>query len=441
MSTSPSTEDSAGASAASTTYRFPSGDPLADVYDPDTYLNGIPHAAFARLRSSDPVSWNDQRRCWTVTRYDDVSTVGRDYVTFTCTKGVTLEEMQGDELEARRSMQELDPPEHTRLRRLVNRGFTRRAVEAREGELRRLADDIVARAVAREEFDFAEEVSRKLPMRVVAALLGAPEEDAETLSAWADAMLGNADPEYTDFVIDKADTEEFRLLPFRSPATLEVFEYADALAAQRRRRPGDDLTSTLLSAAPDGSRLSTREFRNFFALLVAAGNDTTRYSTTTGMHALINNPEQLALLRRSVTEGDDSLLSRAVEEILRYATAVTHFRRTATEDTSLGSAEIRAGDRVVMWYASANFDEGRFLNPYRFDITRANAEHAAFGLHDPHLCLGAWLARLEIRLIFRSLLTRVDTISQSGPTSRLRSNFICGIKHLPVRVTLRTDRR
>ena len=408
---------------------LPEGDPHADIYDPDTYLNGIPHAAFARLRRSEPVSWNGDRECWSVVGYDDVSAVGRDYKRFTCTKGVTLERMKPDALEARRSMQEFDPPEHTRLRRLVNRGFTRRAVEERADALRSLAKEIVARALEREEFDFAKEVSRRLPMRVVAALLGAPDSDADQLARWADAMLGNADPEYTDFVIDQTDTEQFRLLPFRSPATLEVFDYADALADERRRRPRDDLTTALLAPAEDGSRLSAGEFRNFFALLVAAGNDTTRYSITSGMHALITHPDQLAIL-----QGDLSLLPAAAEEILRWTSSVMHFCRTTTCDTTLGGASLSAGDKVVMWYASANYDETRFDRPYRFDVRRAPNEHASFGLHDPHLCLGAWLARLEIRLIFEVLLLKVRSIELAGEVERLRSNFIGGIKRLPVRV-------
>ena len=425
MSTSPSTS----AESAGGDEEFRDGDPYADIYDPDTYLNGIPHAAFARLRRREPVSWNEKRACWSVVGYDDVSAVGRDYRRFTCTQGVTLERMTPDALEARRSMQELDPPEHTRLRRLVNRGFTRRAVEERSEMLRSLAEEIVAEALEHEEFDFAKEVSRRLPMRVVAALLGAPDSDAEQLAHWADAMLGNADPEYTDFVIDQADTERFRLIPFRSPATLEVFEYADALAEERRRRPREDLTTALLAPAEDGSRLSAGEFRNFFALLVAAGNDTTRYSITSGMHALITHPDQLAVLRE-----DRSRLPLAVEEILRWTSAVMHFCRTAVSDTTLGGAAVRAGDKVVMWYVSANYDETRFSRPYRFDVRRTPNEHASFGLHDAHLCLGAWLARWEIRLIFEALLLRVRSIELAGEVERLRSNFIGGIKHLPVRV-------
>lgn len=413
MSTSPSTDD-----------------PHADIFSPDTYLSGIPHAAFARMRRSEPVSWHEGRKCWSVVRYDDICTVGREYGRFTCTQGVTLEHMASDALASRRSMQELDPPEHTRLRRLVNRGFTRRAVERQTEKLAALAEEIVEEAIECGEFDFAEAVSRRLPMRVVAALLGAPDSDAEQLADWADAMLGNADPEYTDFVIDKTDTEEFRLLPFRSPATLEVFDYADALAAERRQCLSDDLTSVLLSPAEDGNRLDEREFRNFFALLVAAGNDTTRYSITSGMHALINHPEQFAALRE-----DRSLLVDATEEILRWTSAVTHFCRTAACDTTLGGVEIPAGEKVTMWYASANYDETRFDRPERFDIRRTPNEHSAFGLQDPHLCLGAWLARLEIRLLFEALLRRVRSIEQTGPIERLRSNFICGIKHLPVRVT------
>ena len=411
-----------------------SDDGHADLTSHDTFTAGVPHATFDRLRAEDPVSWWDEpdgSGFWSLTRYHDVVRANQSWDTFTSGRGIRLEEMDDEETEARRTMMELDPPAHTRLRRLVNRGFTRLAVDRYTEAIRDLARSVIVEALRHDEFDFVTEIARQLPMRMLGRLLGVPDADAAQLVAWGDRMLSNTDPEYTDHVVDLTDTEEFRLIPFRSPAGLEVFRYAQEAAALRRERPTDDVITRLLAPASDGMPLSDLEFNNFFTLLVAAGNDTTRYTITGGLMALLDHPDQLEALRR-----DPSLMPGAVEEILRWTTVTMHFRRTATRDVEVDGRLIREGDKVVLWWMGADYDERAFPDPYRFDIGRTPNDHVAFGRNGPHLCLGAWLARAEVRLTLEELLPRVGSIELAGPPGWLRSNFISGIKRLPVRVRL-----
>ena len=241
-------------------------------------------------------------------------------------------------------------------------------------------------------------------------------------------MISNADPEYTPVVIDRDDTEEYRLLPFRSPAAIEVFRYAEEMALERRAHPEDDIITTLLHAEPDGEPLTDLEFKNFFTLMMVAGNETTRHTISHGLIYLTDHRDQMDDLRQ-----DPGLSVSATEEILRASTVTMHFRRTASDDTELGGEQIRKGDRVVMWYSSANYDEEVFDDPYRFDIRRSPNDHLTFGT-GRHVCLGASLARLEVRVVFEELLKRVDDVEIVGDPVRLRSNFINGIKHLPVKV-------
>ena len=404
----------------------------ADLASHDTWVHGTPYATLERLRDEDPVSWVDEADgsgFWAVTRYADVIELNRRWDDFTSYRGIRLEEMDAEETEARRTLMELDPPDHTRLRRLVNRGFTRRTVESYEEPIRELTGDILDEALALGEFDFVGEVARVLPMRMLGRLLGVPDDDAAQLVDWGDQLLSNSDPEYTDHVVDQVDTDEFRLIPFRSPAGLEVFRYAQEAAIERRGCPHDDVISRLLEPTTDGEPLSDLEFNNFFALLVAAGNDTTRYSLTEGLRALVDHPDQFRALR-----DDPSLIDSAVEEILRWTTVTTHFRRTATSDQEVGGRAIAEGDKVVLWWASADYDQRKFDDPYRFDIRRDPNDHVAFGRNGPHLCLGAWLARMEIRITLQELLARTIEIQIVHTSDRLRSNLISGTKHLTVRV-------
>jgi cytochrome P450 len=407
------------------------GDPHADVTSHDTYLEGFPHAAFQRMRAEEPVAWTteaDGSGFWSVTKHADVVEVSRDYNRFTASRGIRIEEMDPDELEARRSMMELDPPEHTRLRRLVQPGFTPKVVATYEDAFRKLVNVVLDRVLPMGGFDFVTEIARELPIRMLCRLLGIPEEDAGQMVAWGDQMISNADPEYTPVIIDKVDTEEYRLLPFRSPAALEVFRYAEDIALKRREDPRDDIITALLTIEPDGEPLTDLEFKNFFTLLMVAGNETTRHTISHGLICLVDNPEQLETWRSDLR----GMSADATEEILRASGVTMHFRRTVVEDTEIGGVPVHAGDRVVIWYTSANYDGEVFEDPYTFDVTRKPNPHVSFGT-GRHKCLGASLAQLEVRVFFEEFLDRVDRF-EVGEPDPLRSNFIRGVKHLPVKV-------
>lgn len=404
----------------------------ADILDPDVYVRGVPHATFRRLRDEDPVSWWPEpgagRGLWAVTRYDDILAVSHSRV-FSSAQGIRIEDMQPDELVARRTLMELDPPEHTAYRRLVQPPFAYREMGAFESALRELTRGLIDELRGRAAFDLVDALARQLPMRVLGRLLGVPDDDGPWLVRKGDALIGNSDPEFTDTPVGVTDTDAYRLLPFRSPVSLELFAYAAEQARRRRASPGDDVLSRLLRPKIDGTPLSDDEFKNFFTLLVAAGNDTTRYSIAAGMLALLEHPAQLAELRDR-----PSAMPGAVEEMLRWGTVTMHFRRTALRDTTIGGRAIRAGDKVLMWYIAGDYDDRRFAEPHGFDIHRSPNEHLAFGLKSPHKCLGEHLARLEMRVLFEELLPHLAAIQLDGPVARLRSNFIAGIKRLPVRV-------
>jgi cytochrome P450 len=404
----------------------------ADITSHDAYTSGVPHATFTRLRTQDPVHWTDEANgsgFWSILRHDDGLAVSRDVATFTSAAGIRLEEMDADEIEARRTMMELDPPDHTRYRRLVSKVFTRRSVESYEAAIRALAVEVVEQALTADRFDFVKAVAEQLPMRMLGRMLGTSDEDGHKLVAWGDALLGNTDPEFTDHPVDLVDTEEFRMVPFRSPASLQIFQYAQEQAEQRRQCPSNDIISKLLEPDQDGDPLTDQEFNNFFTLLVAAGNDTTRYTMTHGLWTMMNHPRLW-----KAWQADLSLSETAVEEILRTSSVTMHFRRTATTDVELRGKQIKAGDKVAIWFNSANHDADTFDRPFRFDLARSKNDHMAFGRNGPHLCLGAWLARMEVRVVFEELLKRVDRFEPDGEPRHLRSNFIAGIKHLPVRV-------
>ena len=409
------------------------GDPHADITSHDTYLRGFPHAAFARLREEEPVSWVDEEDgggFWAITKHEDVVEVSRDYQRFSAARGIRIEEMADDELEARRTMMEMDPPGHTRLRRLLQPGFNAKVIATYESAFRKLTAHVLDQVLPLGEFDFVTEIARELPIRLLCRLVGVPEEDAGQLVEWGDQMISNADPEYTPVVVDKMDTEEYRLLPFRSPAALEMFRYAEQAALERRANPGDDIISELLHAEPDGRPLTDLEFKNFFTLMMVAGTETTRHTISHGLVFIRNHPEQLERWH-----GDPPAMSEsATEEILRASSVTMHFRRTATEDTEVRGMPISAGDKVVIWYPSANYDDDMFDDPFTFDLRRDPNNHITFGT-GRHVCLGKPLARLEVRVLFEEFLSRVSSF-EVGKPDRLRSNFISGIKHLPVSVSL-----
>ena len=408
------------------------GDPEADITSHDTYLSGFPHAAFKRLREKSPVVWVDEgddgAGFWAITKHADIIEVSRDYKRFTAARGIRIEEMADDELDARRTLMEFDPPDHTRLRRLVQPGFTPKVVTTYEAAFRELVGLVLDEVLPLGEFDFVTELARELPIRMLCRLVGVPEGDSAQLVTWGDQMISNADPEYTPVIIDKVDSDEYRLLPFRSPAALEIFRYAEEIALERRQDPKDDIITTLLTAEPDGEPLTDLEFKNFFTLMMVAGNETTRHTISHGLIYLHDHPDQLAQWRESLKTGSET----ATEEILRASSVTMHFRRTTTEDTEIRGVPIRAGDKVVVWYTSANYDTDLFDDPFTLDLRRDPNPHIAFGT-GRHVCLGQSLARLEVRVFFEEFLSRVAGF-EVGEPDRLRSNFISGIKHLPVSV-------
>jgi len=299
--------------------------------------------------------------------------------------------------------------------------------------IREICNDILNDAVDLSEVDATKEIAKKLPMRMLGRVIGTPDEDAEWLVSKGDAMIANSDPDFTDFVVDKVDTDEYRFLPFRSPAGKEIYDYGEKQKKLRENINMGDVMSMLLEPDKHGDTLSDLEFKNFFALMVAAGNDTTRYSMASSMHALANNPYIFDCLKSA--PDDDPIWLSATEEFIRWASPTIHFRRTATEDYILHNKKIREGDKVSIWFTSGNYDERKFSNPFSFDLQRENNQHIAFGQGGPHSCLGMWLARLEVKIAMQELLKRVSKIEQIGPEKYLRSNFIRGIKNLPVRLT------
>jgi cholest-4-en-3-one 26-monooxygenase len=402
-----------------------------DLYDQQSYeRQGPPHDGFRVLRAEDPVHWHDMpgdTGFWAITRYKDVFTVSLDQKTYSSQKGgVILRTWKPEEFEAQKNMLiNLDPPEHTKYRRLVSMGFASKIIRHLEPHIRDIANELIDQVAADGACDFVASISAELPLRVIVELIGVPLEDRHKVLDWSNKMIGFDDPEY--------QTQPDNMVG--AMAAAELFMYANSLAEERLREPKDDVVSVLMKAEVDGSSLSMAEFNAFFLLLNVAGNETTRNLISGGMLALMQYPEQRARLL-----ADPSLLDSAVEEMLRWVTPVNQFRRTATRDVELGGKQIREGDKLVLFYASANRDEAVFENPDVFDVGRTPNEHLAFGI-GPHFCLGANLARLEIKVMFQELLRRLPDIELAGPVERLRSNFINGIKRMPVRFTPERQRR
>ena len=413
-----------------------SGLALEDIsLENDDFAEGVPHETFALLRREAPVWWYDWplgRGYWCVTKHADVVAVSRDTKTFTSEQGANLEDLDEEQRIVRQSMLETDPPRHTRLRGLVGPSFTPRAIKAYELALRELTAAVLDNALPLGEFDFIEEVAKQLPIRVLARLLGAPDEDTDRLIDWGDRMIGNTDPELADVLSDGPESDQYRMLPFRSPASLELFEYAHQIAAQRRRAPEEDLVSKLVQSEIDGEGLTEKELDAMFLLLVVAGNETTRQAIAHGMLALAEHREQW----RRLADDPQLVWTAGADEILRWSSPVLHFRRTATRDVELGGQTIRLGDKVVVWYVSANFDEEVFADPLRFDVGRRPNPHITFGGGGPHYCLGAHLAKLEVQVMFDALLPRLADIELTGRPERMRTNFTNALKRMPVRVTV-----
>ncbi len=408
---------------------------LADL---DLFADGAPWAVFDELRAEDPVHWNVEEApnhgFWSVMAYRDIVEVLRDTDTYSSEIGaVSLEELDERQMEIRRSMLETDGERHRALRKLLQPEFTPRALADYETFLRGLTATTLDNALPQGEFDFVAEVAADFPIRVLAQMLDVPEADIPQLIKWGNRMVGNTDPEHADVLANSEESDQYRDLPFRSPAALEVFNYGFELAAKRKGGNGTDLVSKLVNQVPsDGIPLDDRDFRNFFLLLVIAGNETTRHTITHTMRNLMDNPQAVALLREN-----PGLIPWAVEEFLRYASPIYHFRRTARRDAVLGGKNITAGDKVVVWFGSGNRDSTMFDEPYEFDVTRNPNEHMTFGRGGPHMCLGNSLARIEIQIMFEDLLSRPYDIEYNGEIEYLRSNLVHGIKRFPVKAVPR----
>jgi cholest-4-en-3-one 26-monooxygenase len=395
-----------------------------DLTDSRNFVAGVPYEWFAYLRRHAPAYWHEESEgpgFWAVTRHEDCVTVNRDAQRFSSArKGTFLWETPEDQLEQQRLMMvTMDPPMHTRYRRLVNKGFTPRMIGELQQSIHNVADEIIDRICASGSADFVIDVAAELPLVVLAELLGVPPEDRSKMFDWSNRMIGRDDAEYQG---TQSVAEENAGL-----AATELFGYAAELYEQKRANPGEDLMSVLTQVELDGEHLSELELDLFFMLLAVAGNETTRNLMSGAMVAFSQFPDQWERLRR-----DRTLLPSAVEEMLRFVTPVMNFRRQATEDMEMGGERIKEGDKVVFFHVSANRDETVFEDPDRFDVGRKPNPHMAFGGGGPHFCLGANLARMEIVVMFEHLLDRLPDLGVNGEVERLQSNFINGVKHLPV---------
>ena len=394
-----------------------------DLTDSANFVEGVPHHWFAALRREAPVYWHEETDgpgFWAVTKYEECVTVNRDYEHFSSARKATfIWDIEEEQLEQQRLMMlNMDPPLHTRYRRLVNKGFTPRMVNALEEKIHETADEIIDAVIEKGECDFVTEISAELPLIVIADLLGVPQEDRHNMFDWSNRMIGQQDAEY-------------QITPeVAQQSAMELYAYAADLYAKKRANPHEDLMSVLTGVEVEGEKLSDFELELFFLLLTVAGNETTRNLMSGAMAAFFDHPDQWQKLL-----ADRSLLPGAVEEMLRYVSPVMNFRRQTTEAFDLGGQRIEEDQKVVFFHVSANRDEDVFEDPDRFDITRSPNPHMAFGGGGPHFCLGHNLARMEIRVMYEHLLDRMADIHPTGKVERLQSAFINGVKHIPVAFT------
>ena len=396
-----------------------------DLFNPDNYTDHVPHEQFSLLREQAPVFRHelaDGGHFWCITRHEDLVTVNRDAGSYSSWRRSALATVIDEEaLEQQRMMMlNMDPPDHTKLRKIVNKGFTPRMIRQLSDHLAEEARQIVAEAVEAGNVEFVEQVASELPLIAIAEFLGVPREDRKILFDLSNRLIGSEDPEYS------IDAEA------AATAGMEMFAYAQQLADDRRANPRNDIVTTLLETEVDGHSLDELEFNLFFMLLAVAGNETTRNAISHGMLALLENPDQQQILRDDPTKLDD-----AIEEILRWGSPVMQFRRQTTRPVTIGGVDIDEDEPVVFWHISANRDEAVFEDPYAFRVERSpnlHTGHVAFGGGGPHFCLGANLARAEMKVVFSELLSQA-TWEQRNPARRLRSNFINGIKQLDVTLT------
>jgi cholest-4-en-3-one 26-monooxygenase len=399
-----------------------------DLLDPDLNLAGLPVEELAELRKSEPVHWVDvpggtggfgDKGYWLVTKHADVKEVSKRNDVFSSWQNGAIpvwpKEMQFEQIELQRSvMLNMDAPHHTRLRKIISRGFTPRAIGRLEEELAQRAQNIAKTAAGEGRGDFVEQVSCELPLQAIAGLLGVPQDDRDKLFRWSNEMTGGEDPEYAHI-----DPQQ---------SSMELIMYAMQMAEARSKNPTDDIVTTLIEADIDGEKLSDDEFGFFVIMLAVAGNETTRNSITHGMIAFSQNPDQWELYKKERP-------ATTADEIIRWATPVSSFQRTALEDVELGGVTIKKGQRAVMSYRSANFDEEVFEDPHKFNILRDPNPHVGFGGTGAHYCIGANLARMTINLIFNAVADHMPNITPIDEPVRLRSGWLNGIKHWQVDYT------
>jgi cholest-4-en-3-one 26-monooxygenase len=397
-----------------------------DLIDADTFADGLPLEQFAEMREKAPVFWHEQEGSWgggfwVVTRHKDVQEVSRLPEVFSSyERGALLHTGPAEDEEqslqmTRMLMLNMDPPQHSDYRNIVQRAFTPRTIRNLEGRLQEFAEKIVDRALEKGEGDFVKDVAAELPLLAICELIGIPAEDRTTIFDLSNRLIGFDDP-------------EFRTSPDDAQvASAEMYMYADGIAAARRACPAEDIATKLLQADVDGKALTQEQFDVFFLLLTVAGNETTRNAIAHGMQAFFDHPDQWELFKK------ERPLDTAVEEIIRWGTAVMQFQRTALSDYVLDGQQINKGDRVAIYYSAANRDDTALDEPDRFDVTRKDNDHVAFGGGGPHFCLGANLARAEVRIMFDVIADRMPDIAPLGEPRTLRSMFINGIKEIPVR--------
>ena len=409
-----------------------------DLTTPEIYLDDIPYEVLSDIRKKPGLVWHDYPNTmtgepsgfWVVARHADVQEVSRKPEIFSSAIGHSnLWDLEADALEARRSLIDSDAPDHTRLRRVVSKAFTPKSLGKWEAATRQVAAFALDGFAASGGGDWVAAVAAPLPINVILAILGVPQSDADFLVQLSNYLVEGTGDQPSLAPDAFGNTTELRLLPFASPASHALFEYGGKIGADRRAEPRDDLVTQLVFAEIDGEKLSEREFRTFFQLIVFGGNETTRTALSQGAIAWANNPDQWQLLM-----DNPELIDGAVEETLRWTTPLLHMRRTAATDTTLADTEIKAGDKVVMWYAGANFDPEVFTRPFDFDITRQDNQHQSFGGGGHHFCLGAYLARMEIRVCLEELLRRGMRLEQRGEPVRIASNFVHGIASLDMGV-------
>jgi cholest-4-en-3-one 26-monooxygenase len=385
----------------------------------DAWAQGVPHEAFDLLRREAPVHRHPEPDggpgFWAITKHEDVYAISRDYQTFSSELGGTFVEDQTDEALAqmRLSILNMDPPKHERYRKLVNKAFLARGVGSLIESIERHAAEVVDEIIDRGECEFVEDVASRLPLDMICEMVGVPPEDWPQMFTWSNKLVGWDDPDF------QTSPEEGRAAAF------EIFQYCDKFAGERRVDPREDLMTALVEAEVDGERMTDLEINLFFVTLIVAGTETTRNLISHSMLALIEHPEEAERLRK-----DPSLWTTGVEEMLRWGTSIHNFRRTATRDTEVRGVPIKANDKLVLYYMSANRDEEVFPDPHRFDVGRTPNEHVTFGGGGVHYCLGARLARAEITAIMRQLVNRLDDVELAAPVRRLRSDFINGIKEM-----------